>query len=120
MMYVLGLLALGLISGAASGLIGIGGGVLLVPALVFLFGMGQHHAQGTTMAIMVPPIGILGAWTYWRDGYVDFKVAALLCVGFVVGSLFGARYATSLSSEMLERVFGVAILIIGAKMLLGR
>jgi uncharacterized protein len=118
--YVLGLIVLGLVGGIASGLIGIGGGVILVPALVFLFGMGQHHAQGTSMALMVPPIGILGAWTYWRDGYVDLKVAALLCLGFVVGSLLGARLATSLSSQMLERVFGVALLIIGAKMLFGR
>lgn len=118
--YILGILVLGLVGGIASGLIGIGGGVILVPALVFLFGLGQHHAQGTSMALMVPPVGILGAWTYWRDGYVDLKIAGLLCLGFIVGSLLGARYATSLSNQMLERVFGVALLLIGAKMLFGR
>jgi len=118
--YILGLLVLGLVGGIASGLIGIGGGVILVPALVFMFGMQQHLAQGTTMALMVPPIGILGAWTYWHEGYVDLKVAALLCLGFVVGSLIGARFATSLSNHMLEQVFGVALLILGAKMLIGR
>ena len=64
---------LGLIAGALSGLIGIGGGVIIVPALVFLFGLSQHQAQGTTLALMVPPIGILEAWTYYQEGLVGFE-----------------------------------------------
>ena len=73
------LLLLGIIAGAISGLIGIGGGVIIVPALVYLFGLSQHQAQGTTLALLVPPIGLLAAWTYYRQGYVDLKMAAWIC-----------------------------------------
>jgi hypothetical protein len=110
------LVALGIIAGLLSGLIGIGGGVIIVPALVFLFGMTQHQAQGTTLALLVPPIGFLAAWTYYKHGHVDLRAAALICGGFVLGSLFGARFATGLSDELLQKVFGVALVGIGLKM----
>jgi uncharacterized protein len=113
LLYVL----LGLIAGAFSGLIGLGGGVIIVPALVFIFGMSQIQAQGTTLALLVPPIGILAAWTYYKHGHVDVKVAAFICLGFVVGSLVGARVATSLSNDVLQKIFGVALLVIGIKMI---
>jgi hypothetical protein len=112
--------ALGLTAGVLSGMVGIGGGILIVPALVFLFGLSQHQAQGTTLALLVPPIGFLGAWTYYRQGYVDLRLAALIAVGFFLGSLFGARFSVGLSDKMLARVFGSAVVLIGAKMLLGR
>jgi hypothetical protein len=111
------LLGLGLLAGILSGLIGIGGGVIIVPALVILFGFSQHLAQGTTLALLVPPIGILGAWTYYRHGYVDLKTAALVCAGFFIGSLLGANLATGLSNVMLEKIFGVALLAIALKMI---
>jgi uncharacterized membrane protein YfcA len=72
-------LLLGLVAGSFSGLIGIGGGTIIVPALVFLFGLSQHQAQGTTLALLVPPIGFLAAWTYYKQGYVDLRIAALIC-----------------------------------------
>jgi uncharacterized membrane protein YfcA len=108
---------LGLAAGVLSGLIGIGGGVIIVPALVFLFGLQQHQAQGTTLALMVPPIGLLAAWSYYKAGYVDLHIAALVCVGFLFGGLIGARWATALSDLMLERIFGVALLLISLKMI---
>jgi uncharacterized membrane protein YfcA len=111
---------LGITAGALSGLIGIGGGVIIVPALVFLFGLSQHMAQGTTLALMVPPIGILAAWTYWRQGDVDIRIAAWIGLGFLVGSVLGARVATHLPSLVLERIFGGAMVFIGIKMLLAR
>jgi uncharacterized membrane protein YfcA len=74
----------------------------LVPALVFLFGLTQHQAQGTTLALMVPPIGIIAAWSYWRQGYVDLRIAGLICVGFLIGSLLGARLSISLSNTSLQ------------------
>ncbi len=111
---------LGLVAGALSGIIGIGGGIIIVPALVFLFGMSQHHAQGTTLALLVPPIGILAAWTYYKAGYVDVKVAAFVALGFVVGSLVGARFATGISDVALQRVFGVALMVIALKMIFAR
>jgi uncharacterized membrane protein YfcA len=110
-------LLIGLIAGVLSGLIGIGGGVIIVPILIFLFGFTQQQAQGTTLAMLVPPIGILAAWTYYKQDYVNVKVAVLLAAGFFIGSLFGAKLATSLSNEILEKIFGVAILLIALKMI---
>src|SRR4030067_2331191 len=98
-------LLLGFLAGTFSGLIGIGGGTIIVPALIFLFGLSQHQAQGTTLAMLVPPIGFLAAWTYYKQGYVDLKIAALLALGFFIGGLVGAKVATRLPNEMLERLF---------------
>jgi uncharacterized membrane protein YfcA len=110
-------IALGLASGFLSGLIGIGGGVVIVPALVFLFKFSQHEAQGTTLGLLVPPIGILAAWTYYQQGYVNVKVAVLICLGFFLGGLIGAKIATNLSNVLLEKVFGIALLAIALKMI---
>jgi uncharacterized membrane protein YfcA len=112
-------LLIGLVAGTISGLIGIGGGVIIVPALVYLLGFTQHQAQGTTLALLVPPIGILAAWTYYRQGYVDLKVAVFVCVGFFIGGLLGAKAAVSLSSVTLQKLFGVAMLLIALRMIFG-
>jgi uncharacterized membrane protein YfcA len=111
---------LGLVAGILSGTIGLGGGVIIVPALVFLFGLSQHMAQGTTLALLVPPIGILAAWTYWKAGYVDLRVAALVAIGLFFGSYLGARIATHLPGGVLEKIFGVALLLIALKMILSK
>ena len=87
---------LGLVAGVFSGLIGIGGAIIIIPSLVLLFGLSQHTAQGTTLALMVPPIGLLAAWTYYKEGFVDLKIAGLICIGFFVGGLIGANVATEL------------------------
>lgn len=113
-------IVLGLVAGALSGLIGIGGGVIIVPALLFMFGFSQHQAQGTTLALLVPPIGILAAWTYYSHGYVDLKAAGLICMGFLGGSLAGAQLAAHVSNIVLERTFGIALLIIAVKMILAK
>ena len=113
-------LLLGLIAGTFSGLIGIGGGTIIVPVLIFLFGMSQHQAQGTTLALLVPPIGFLAAWTYYKQGYVDLRIAALICMGFFFGGLLGAKIAMRLSNILLERVFGVALLLISLKMIFAK
>ena len=113
-------LLLGLIAGILSGLLGIGGGVIVVPVLVLLFGFSQHLAQGTTLAMMVPPIGLLAAWMYYSKGFVDIKVAALMCAGFFVGGLLGARFASALSDTALTRIFGVALLLVSVKMIIGK
>ncbi len=111
---------LGLIAGLLSGLIGIGGGVIIVPALLFLFGFSQHQAQGTTLALMVPPIGLPAAWMYYKQGNVNFEVAMLICIGFFLGGFLGAKLVTGLSNVALERIFGVAMLAIAVKMLLAK
>ncbi|MEM6838017.1 MAG: sulfite exporter TauE/SafE family protein [Cyanobacteria bacterium P01_C01_bin.120] len=111
------LLLLGLGVGTLSGLIGIGGGVLITPALVYLFGFSQHYAQGTTLALLVPPIGLLGAWTYFQQGYVDVRAALLICLGFVFGGLIGAKFAVDLPEQFLRRFFGAAMILLGLKMI---
>jgi uncharacterized membrane protein YfcA len=120
MMNMLLYLLLGLFAGTFSGLIGIGGGTIIVPALVFLFGLSQHQAQGTTLALLVPPIGFLAAWTYYKQGYVDLRIAALICVGFFLGGWVGAKLATRLSNVVLERIFGIALLLISLKMIFAK
>ncbi|HEV2175364.1 MAG TPA: TSUP family transporter [Nitrospira sp.] len=101
-------------------MIGIGGGVIIVPALVFLFGFTQHQAQGTTLALLVPPIGLPAAWTYFKQSQVRFGVAMLICEEFFTDGFLGAKFAHGISNAMLERVFGIAMLIVSAKMLLAK
>lgn len=108
---------LGLIAGILSGLIGIGGGIIIVPALVLLFGLSQHSAQGTTLALMVPPIGLLAAWTYYKTGFVDLKIAGLICIGFFLGGLIGAKFATKIPDDILRKIFGIALLLASLKMI---
>ena len=120
MMNSLFYILLGLIAGTLSGLIGIGGGIIIIPALVFLFGLSQHTAQGTTLALMVPPVGILAAWTYYKQGYVDLHVAAFICIGFFFGGWLGAKMAAGLSNVVLEKIFGVSMLIVALKMIFTR
>lgn len=111
---------LGITAGVLGGLVGIGGGIIIVPALVFIFGLSQHQAQGTTLAVLVPPIGILAAWAYYKQGFVDIRIAAFIALGFLLGSLFGAKLALHLSNTMLEKIFGVALLLIALKMIFGK
>jgi len=111
-------LLVGLLGGVISGMLGIGGGIVMVPALAFLFGLGQHQAQGTTLALMVPPIGLLAAWTYYKAGFVDLKIAAFVCLGFFLGGLVGAKLVVGLPDTLLRKIFGVALLIIAIKMIL--
>jgi uncharacterized membrane protein YfcA len=108
---------LGLLAGALSGLLGIGGGIIIIPALVFLCGFSHLRAQGTTLAMLVPPIGILAAWTYYKQGQVDLKVAAFICLGFFFGSLFGAKIAIALSNVTLKRIFGLFLFLVALKMI---
>lgn len=113
-------IALGLVVGVLSGLVGVGGAIFIVPVLVYAFGWEQHMAQGTTLAMLVPPIGILAAWKYYEAGHSDLRVAGLLCVGFFVGSYFGGSFANQLSGDTLRKIFGVALLVISVKMILGK
>ena len=117
MIHILLYIILGLAAGFLSGVIGIGGGIIIIPVLIFLFGLSQHQAQGTTLALFVPPIGLLAAWVYYKHGYVDLRIAAFICAGFFIGGFFGAKLATKFSGLTLERVFGVALLLIALKMI---
>jgi uncharacterized membrane protein YfcA len=105
---------LGLIAGTLSGLFGIGGGIILIPALVFLAGLTQHEAQGTTLAIMLLPIGLLAVMRYYQSAHVHLYIAVFVCIGFFVGGLLGANIAEALPMLILRRAFGVFLMIVAA------
>lgn len=111
---------LGLVVGAISGVVGIGGGILIVPALVYLFHMSQHKAQGTSLGALLAPIGALAFWEYYKAGNADLKAALLVALGFLVGGYFGGLWAQHLPEVILRRVFGTLITIIGIRLLFGR
>jgi len=117
MLQIILYIILGLIAGALSGLLGIGGAIIIIPVLIYFFGLSQYQAQGTTLALMVPPIGLLAAWTYFRQGYVDLKIAAFICLGFLVGGLLGAAVAVNLPALCLRKIFGVSLLLISLHMI---
>jgi uncharacterized membrane protein YfcA len=113
-------LLLGLFGGVLSGLLGIGGATILVPALIVFFGFEQHMAQGTTLAMMIPPIGLLAMLEYYKAGQVNLKVAGILCVGMFVGGFLGAMLAGQMSEQVLRKIFGVFMFLIAVKMFFGK
>lgn len=113
-------LILGLVAGIFGGLFGLGGGTILIPAMVYYFGFSQHMAQGTSLAVMVPPIGLLAAWEYHKNGYVDLQAAPLICVGFFLGGLLGASIILPISDLLLKRLFGGFLLLVSLKMIFGK
>jgi uncharacterized membrane protein YfcA len=116
---IIGLLVLGLIAGLMSSMVGIGGGVIIVPVLVIGFAMSQKMAQGTSLAMLLPPIGILGVMQYYKSGYVDFKVAIILCIAFIAGSYAGGLIAVKLPDALLKRIFGGFLMVIALKYIIG-
>jgi uncharacterized membrane protein YfcA len=117
---VLILLVIGLVAGFLSGLVGIGGGIVVVPMLVFLLGFSQHNAQGTTLFLFLIPVGILGVYNYYKSGFVDYKTGLVMASTFIVGSYLGSKLAISLDQQMIKRIFGVIILFISLRLILGK
>lgn len=110
----------GLVAGVFSGFFGIGGGIIIIPALVYFFGLTQHEAQGTTLAIMIPPIGLLAAIKYYTEGNVKLYLAAFICIGFLIGGLFGAQFAHKFPPPLLKKLFGLFLLGISFNMIFGK
>jgi uncharacterized membrane protein YfcA len=111
------LVIVGLLAGMLSGLVGLGGGVIIVPALVYLIGFSQHQAQGTSLGILLLPAGIFAVMNYYKKGYIDIKVVLLLFVGFLVGGYLGSKLSLSLPEATLKKVFACALVLIAAKVL---
>ena len=111
-------LVLGLAVGAVSGVLGIGGGLLMIPGLIYVFGYSQQKAQGTTLACMVPPIGLLAAIQYYRQGFVDPWAALWLAIGFAVGAFISAGFIEHINAALLSQVFGMLLLFLGVRMIL--
>jgi len=112
------LMAIGIVTGIMAGMLGIGGAIIMIPALVYLMGFSQQMAQGTSLAVMLPPIGIIAAFNYWKAGQVNIKFAIILAVAFIIGSYFGSKFALNLPQPVLRKIFGVLLLLVAAKMLL--
>jgi uncharacterized membrane protein YfcA len=104
-------IAVGLVGGALGGLIGLGGGFIMVPLFIYLFHMSQHDAQGTSLAVLLPPVGILTVLQYWRAGHVDVPVALWAALGFLVGGYVGGTIAQLITGPTLRRIFAVFLII---------
>ena len=115
-MSILVFLLIGLAAGVLSGLFGIGGGVLIVPALIFIARLQPAMATGTSLAALLLPVGALGAWQYYKHGNVNALAALCVAVGLAVGAYFGARYAQTLSPVALRRAFAVFLGVVAVKM----
>ncbi len=112
--------ALGLVAGIFGGLFGIGGGSIIIPALVYLFAFTQHQAQGTTLAVMIPPIGLLAAYQYWKAGNVNIPVAIFICIGFFLGGFIGGGLVQNIPDAVLKKMFGIFLLIVSINMIAGK
>lgn len=117
---LIALLLIGFFAGSFSGVLGIGGGIIIVPSLVYFLGMGQHSAQGTALAMFLIPVGILGIYNYHKSGFVDIKVAGIMAITFMIGSFLGSKLAINLDAATMKKTFGVVMLLISIKLILGK
>lgn len=117
---ILILIIIGLTAGILGGLIGIGGGIVMIPMMVLMLAMDQKTAQGTSVAVMLPPIGILAVYNYYKAGYVNTKYALIIAAAFIIGGFFGSKIALSIPSEYVKKLFAVILVAIAAKMFFGK
>lgn len=114
---ILIIILVGVAAGVLGGLVGVGGGIIIVPSLVYFIGFSQKTAQGTSLGLIMLPVGILGVLMYYKQGHVDFRVVGILAVGFLLGSYLGSKIALSLPQETVKKIFAVLLVIIAVKML---
>jgi len=114
---ILIIIMVGVAAGMLSGLVGVGGGIIIVPSLVYFIGFSQKTAQGTSLGLILLPVGILAVLQYYKQGHLDVKVVGVLAIGFLAGSYFGSKIALSISQETLKKVFAVLMILIALKML---
>jgi uncharacterized membrane protein YfcA len=114
---ILILIVIGLAAGTLSGLVGVGGGIIIVPALVFFLGFSQTAAQGTSLGLLLLPAGILAVINYYKQGFIDLKVVGIMCAAFVLGGWVGSKLALSLSQEVVKKIFAVVLFYTAFKMM---
>ena len=117
---VLLLLLTGALAGFIAGAMGVGGAIIIIPFLVFLLGMNQHTAQGTSLAVLLFPVGIFAVINYAKNGYVNYKFAAILILAFVIGSYFGSMIAVQIPEKIMQRSFAILLVLVGIKMFVGK
>jgi len=113
------LLCIGLLAGILSGLVGVGGGIIMIPLLV-LMGMSQHQSQGTSLAVLAVPVTAIAAFNYYKEGYVDWKYAAVIAVFFVIGGYIGSKFAVQIDQKILKKIFGIILLFVAGKLIFGK
>jgi len=111
------LLLIGLASGMLSGLIGVGGGIFIVPALVFFMAFTQKQAQGNSLGILLLPVGILAVWNYYKAGYIDIRLVLLVSLGFVIGGYFGSKLSLTLPDAIVKKIFAIVMILVALKLL---
>ena len=111
------LICIGFAAGAFSGMFGIGGGLIMVPAMVFFLSMSQHAAQGTSLGVLVIPVAAVAAFNYYKQGQLDVKYALIIALTFVAGGYFGSKFSLGLSELMLKRIFGVLMLVMAVRLI---
>ena len=114
---ILIIILVGVAAGILGGLVGVGGGIIIVPSLVYFIGFSQKTAQGTSLGLIMLPVGILGVLQYYKQGHVDFRVVGILAAGFLAGSFFGSKIALSLPQETVKRIFAILMILIAIKIL---
>jgi uncharacterized membrane protein YfcA len=114
---ILILLIIGAAAGMLGGLVGIGGGIIIVPALIYFLGKSQLQAQGISLALIMFPVGILGVMQYYKQGHVDFSIVLILAIGFIVGSFLGSKIAMDLPQDIIRKMFACLLIIVAVKML---
>ncbi len=114
---ILLLVIIGITAGILGGLVGVGGGIIIVPSLIYFLNFSQKNAQGTSLGLLLLPVGILGVLQYYKEGFVDLKIVAVLSLGFLLGSYFGSKIALSLPQDTVKKIFAVLMLVISIKML---
>ncbi len=114
------LLLIGVLAGVLSGLVGVGGGIVMVPLLFLLLGFSQHEAQGTSLAALLPPVTILAVLNYYKSGYINWKYALIISAAFVIGGYFGSKMAIVIDQRMLKKIFGGIMLVVAIRMIFGK
>jgi len=111
---------IGLIAGIFSGSLGVGGAIIVIPALVFFLGLSQHQAQGTSLAFMIPPVTLLAVINYWKQGYVNWKFALILALMFFIGAYIGSTISVNIPEKILKKIFGALLLFVAARMIFSK
>jgi uncharacterized protein len=114
------LILIGLMAGVFGGMFGVGGAIIMIPALVYFLGVDQHTAQGTSVAIMLPPIGLFAAYNYYKAGEVNIWYAVIIATAFLLGGYFGSMIALSLPENLMKKIFGILLILIALKMIFSR
>jgi uncharacterized protein len=117
---ILILIVIGLMAGVFAGVFGVGGAIVMIPALVYFLGVDQHTAQGTSLAVMLPPIGLFAAYNYYKEGQVNIWFAVIIAISFMVGGYFGSKLALNLPETLMKRIFAIFLILVALKLIFSK